>query len=231
MKVVYCANRAIYHLLPTAINSLLSNNQGVEKIYLLIEDDSIDCITHPKIEFINCNQFDFLIRDGFNCTCKFPYMAMVRCFLTKIISESKIIYLDVDTIVDSSLSELWNYNTGGCCIAAREEENGYFNSGVMLFNLSTIKALHLDDKLIKILKNCRFVFPDQDAMNIIFKNKVAYLPHKFNAIGRDYEVKDKEIAIRHYAGVIKPWRNGATEFDKEYWEKYRTDYIIESEVS
>lgn len=180
----------------------------------------------PQVEFINCNQFDFLIRDGFNCTRKFPYMAMVRCFLTKIINESKIIYLDVDTIVDSSLSELWNYNMGGCYIAAREEENGYFNSGVMLMNLSTIKASRLDDKLIKLLKNCRFVFPDQDAMNIIFKNKVAYLPHKFNAIGRDYQVKNTEIAIRHYAGIPKPWKDYATEWDKEFWNKYYTASIL-----
>ena len=225
MKVVYCANRAIYHLLPTAINSLLSNNQGVEKIYLLIEDNSIDYITHSKVEFINCNQFDFLIRDGFNCTRKFPYMAMVRCFLTKILDEPKILYLDVDTVVDSNLKDLWNFNMGGNCVAAREEENEYFNSGVMLFNLKMIKALHLDDKLIKLLKTCRFAFPDQDAMNIIFKNKVAYLPHKFNAIGRDYQVQNKEIAIRHYAGIPKPWTEYASKWDKEFWEKYYTAEI------
>lgn len=228
LRVAYCANRKIYSQLPTSINSLLLNNPNIEKIYLLIEDDELETVRHPKIQFINLNNFDFLIRDGFNCTRQFPYTALVRCFFTKILNEDKILYLDVDTIVDKDLTELWNFNLGNCCIAARFENQKaeYFNSGVLLMNLKMIRDLQLDDKVIRLLKKCRFAFPDQDAMNIIFKGRIKELPFKYNVLGRD-EVYDYPIVIRHYAGIIKPWKENASELDKVFWNKYKIDNISE----
>lgn len=224
MKIVYCADKAIYKHLPTALNSLIKNNPKIEKIYLLIEDDTIDYICHPKIEFVNLNRFDFVIRNGFNCTKKFPYMAMVRCYFTKILNEDKVIYLDVDTIVDGDISDLWNFNIGGNYIAARAENESYFNSGVLLMNLKLIKSHKLDDILMRLLRGCRFAFPDQDAMNLIFKNHIAHLPNKFNQIGGN-EVYDGELVIRHFAGIVKPWKDGATEKDKALWNKYKVEAI------
>lgn len=226
MIIAYCANRAIYHLLPTAINSVLKNNADIEKIYIFIEDDKIDYINHPAVIFVNCNDYDFLIRKGINCTKRFPYMAMVRCFFSKMIDEDKVLYLDVDTTVDGSLEELWNTNLGGTYLAAREESNGYFNSGVLLMNLRAIRNSGKDNKLLDLLKTCKFVFPDQDAMNIIFNKNVTLIPEKFNKMGRDYQVYDgSEIIIRHYAGITKPWKKTASELDKQFWGKYYTDSI------
>lgn len=225
MKIAYCANRALYHLLPTAINSLLSNNPHVERIYLLIEDDDIDYIRSDKITFINCTELKYLIRDGVNCTRRFPYMAMVRCFLAQILNEDKVIYLDVDTIVNGDLSGLWSYNMGGNCIAAREESNGYFNSGVLLMNLKLIRALGLDRTWTDLLKTCKFVFPDQDAMNIAFINRIATIPHKYNKLGKVDIADDDEIIIRHFAGRAKPWTDGASDEDKLMWNKYQSSRI------
>lgn len=234
MTVAYCANRKIYPQLPTTLNSLITNNPDIGKIYLLIEDDELETVRHPKITFININQFDFLIRDGFNCTKKFPYTAMVRCFFTKILKEDKILYLDVDTVVDGDLSELWKFPLGSNCVAARSEQPeqsdrvlpvGYFNSGVLLMNLKLIKGLHYDDAMIRLLKQCKFQFPDQDAMNVVFKRSVQYLPDKYNVLGGD-EVYNYDVTIRHYAGLIKPWKEQATEADKAFWNKYYTKELI-----
>lgn len=229
MKIVYAANRAIYKYLPTAVNSLLSNNQNVEKIYLLIEDDELETVRHPKIEIINVNNYDVIIRDGFNCTRNFPYMAMVRCFLSSILKEDKVIYLDVDTTVDGDLSELWNIELGSNYIAAREEHGGYFNSGVLLMNLNMIRAAKIEEKIARLLKTCRFAFPDQDAMNLVFKGRIYKMPDKFNAIGRDYQVYGKQdVIVRHYAGIPKPWTPKTATADKEFWGKYKVDDIISS---
>lgn len=227
MVVVYIANRAIYHALPTALNSLLTNNQRVEKIYLLIEDDSIKFINHPKIKFININDMDFIIRDKINCTPRFPYTAMVRCVLPKILHEDKVIYLDVDTIVDADISELWDLHLGGNCIAAREEAYKYWNSGVLVMNLKLIKALKADDKLVNLLQRCKFKFPDQDAMNLIFRNSVEFIPSHYNALGKD--AYGGRISIRHFAGLIKPWKDNAAEEDKAFWKKYEKYEIDGSE--
>lgn len=224
MKVAYCANRKLYSQLPTAINSLLQNN-SVEKIYLFIEDNSIDYISHPSIEFINCQNYDFLIKKGINCTKRFPYMAMVRCFFSRLIpNEDKILYLDVDTVVDENIESLWDINLEGNYLAAREEDEGYFNSGVILFNLKKIRESDSERRLVNLLNTCKFVFPDQDAMNIAYKGNIICLEPKYNALGRD-DVYRHPIAIRHYAGQRKPWENEATELDKAFWNKYKVDKI------
>lgn len=229
MKVVYAANRAIYKYLPTAVNSLLLNNKNVEKIYLLIEDDELETVRHPKIEIINVNNYDFIVRSGFNCTRKFPYMAMVRCFLASILKEDKVIYLDVDTTVNGDLTELWKIELGSNYIAAREEHGGYFNSGVLLMNLNLIRAAKTEEKIARLLKTCRFAFPDQDAMNLVFKGRIYKMPDKFNAIGRDYQVYGKQdVCVRHYAGISKPWTSKSAVADKEFWKKYEVDDIFSS---
>lgn len=228
MIITYCANKSIYHLLPTALNSLLSNNKDIEKIYLVIEDDEIPFIRHPKIEFINCNQYDFIIREGLNITKRFTYMALVRCVLSKILKEDKIIYLDVDTIVDGSLNELWNTTLGQNLIAGVFEAEGYCNSGVMLMDLRKIRLGKYDNGLLRMLKFAKLLLPDQDAINLIFKGKIKELNKKFNALGRHYQVYGKqEIIIRHFAGIVKPWVDGAATEDSEFWNKYKIDKIEE----
>lgn len=226
MIVVYCADKSIYHILPTTLNSLLSNNSNVEKVYLLIEDDSIDYITDSRITFINCNQFDFLIRSGFNVSLKFPYMAMTRCFLTKILDEDKVLYIDVDTIVDGDISELWNLNLSGSCIAGKYEswKVDYINSGVLIMDLKQIREQKLDEKVIRLLKSCKFAYPDQDAINFIFRGRILPIDEKFNMQGRD-EVYNKKFLLRHFSGIAKPWFDNATKKDKALWNKYRVDKI------
>lgn len=226
MVVVYCADRKLYTLLPTAINSLLSNN-SVDKIYLLIEDDDIPYIKHQSIEFINCNNLPFLIRSGFNCNRSFPYMAMVRCFLTKILDEKKVIYLDVDTLVDKNLDDFWNMSLQGNYLAAKDEKQNYFNSGVLLLDLEKIRLSGMDDQAIDLLKTCKFIFPDQDVLNIVFRNHVFRMPQKYNAIGsaKYDKIYDTDISIRHFAGVIKPWICGAEQQDIDFWNKYYVDKI------
>lgn len=146
--------------------------------------------------------------------------------MAKILKEDKIIYLDVDTIVDGNLLELWSLNLNNNYIAAYFEnwKYNYINSGVLLMNLKLIRETKTDDVIIKLLKNCKFQFPDQDAMNLVFKNRILGLDSKFNKLGRDHVYKD-DFIIRHWAGIVKPWKEDATELDKKLWNKYKVEKI------
>lgn len=225
MIIAYCANRVIYHLLPTTINSLIVNNPEIKKIYLLIEDDSIDYLTDSRIIFINCNKYNFLVRKGINVLRRFPYMAMTRCFLPLILTEPKVLYLDVDTIIDGNIKELWDLDISGKCVGASEEVNGYFNSGVLLMNLMQIRAGGYIKQLSRLLNGCKFRFPDQDAMNIVFKNSIAYIPSEFNRLGKAHEAEKYGYIIRHFAGITKPWQVGANPKDVELWNRYKVDNV------
>lgn len=226
MVIAYCATKTIYHLLPTTLNSLLSNNSDIETIYLLIEDDDIPYIQHSKIKFINCNQLDCLIRDGINITRRFTYMALTRCVLSKILKEPKVLYLDVDTIIDGSIKDLWEFPMDDNLLAGKFEAENYCNSGVLLMDLKKISAGKYDDSIAHMLRYAKLLLPDQDAINLIYKDKIKPLPDKFNAIGRYYQIYGKqEFVIRHFAGIAKPWESNAEPQDAELWNKYCTTII------
>lgn len=227
MIIAYCATKSMYHLLPTTLNSLFQNNSSVESVYLLIEDDSIPYIQHPKIKFINCTYLNCLIRTGINITKRFTYMALTRCVLSKILREPKVIYLDVDTIIDGSLEGLWNFPLDSRLLAGKFEADNYCNSGVLLMDLRRIAAGKYDDSLAHMLKYAKLLLPDQDAINLVFKEKIKPLPDKFNAIGRYYQLYGKqEIVIRHFAGIVKPWEANAEPQDIEFWNKYKIDKLL-----
>lgn len=227
MTIVYCATRNLYHLLPTTIHSLLQNNPNVSQIYVIIEDDAIPCLLHPTIKFINYNNYTYISRSGINAQKEFTYMAMARCVLSKILDENKVLYLDVDTIIDGSLEELWNTSLQDNILAGtRELDSGYFNSGVLLMDLAKIRSEKYDDQLIDLLNHVDLYLPDQDALNIIFRDKILSLPDKFNAMGQAYTWYGKrKIIVRHFAGVIKPWQQGANSQDIAFWNKYATTII------
>lgn len=224
----YCADRPMYELLPTTVNSLLkTNDQNIDKIYLFIEDDEIPYINHPKIEFVNCENYDFFVRDGINISKRFPYMAMVRCFIYRVLKEDRVLYLDVDTIVDGDLTELWNFDQNEV-LYGREEHDDYINSGVLLMNLKKMRELNYDKLLYGLLQRAKFIFPDQDIINVVYRQHIKKIDYKWNAVGND-RVYNYPVVIRHWAGQVKPWLEDATEKDKAFWNKYKTDFIKEDD--
>lgn len=227
MIIVYCANKTLYDKLPTALNSLFKYNYNdISKVYLIIEDDNISYINDPKIEFINILKTKLdIIQDNFNCISQFTYMALARCYLTKILKEDKILYLDVDTVVTGSIQELWNTSINNVCLAGTPEREQYLNSGVLLMNLGLIRSRKEDDNLIRLIKICRFQYPDQDAINIVFHDSMKFLDYKWNRCGKPNRAYSEPYVIRHFAGIVKPWQEKAYKEDVELWEKYKVDKI------
>lgn len=78
-------------------------------------------------------------------------MVLARCWLSKILTEDKILYLDIDTLVLNDLTDLWNINITNYALAGWPEDpnigassvkksmNGYINAGVILMNLKFIR--------------------------------------------------------------------------------------------
>lgn len=224
MIVTYIADRALYRYLTTAINSLLCTNPDVDKIYLFVEDDTLPFIHHPKIEIMNLNNYDFP-KIPMACSSQYPYTATARLFLDSALTESKVIYLDVDTIVHDNLQEMWDLDLSSCYVAARKETPEYYNSGVLLMNLQYMREHNSASQLIEVLKSRRFDYPDQTAMNIVFKDHIKDLPDKFNVFERSDIAYKKEVAIRHYAGIYKPWLPSADAADIAFYKSYYCDFL------
>lgn len=232
------------------ICSICHNHKNNNLCFHIIEnnlsDDSkskIKSITdnyNQKLVFhrIDDNLLVGLKLEGKNYTSLSVYY---RLFVTKIITDSfieKILYLDCDIVVLKDIESLFYIDMTDYTIAAVRDINQpmyedqsfqisfsyqdrYFNSGVILINMSNWIKYKIEDKLIEFCKRERKVyFPDQDALNKIFRGKWLELPpywNRFNLVEynkisfknkRDELIYIYNPAIVHYASpTARPWMN------------------------
>ncbi len=180
----------------------------------------------------------------------------------------KVLYLDADTLIQDDLSSLYNTNIKKYYVAAVKDglmyqfpdhiiEIGlnwrkfYFNSGVMLLNLSKIRK---DDKIndaIRYFNNNEEVFGDQDVLNVVFGKDVTSISYLYNCNSVYFEKENAQFLsnfyqeavpqtprevynnakILHFAGH-KPWTQWFEHsYLKPLWWEYRnkakTKYNIE----
>jgi lipopolysaccharide biosynthesis glycosyltransferase len=119
------------------------------------------------------------------------------------------------------------------------DDDVYFNSGVLLINLKYWREHDCQSQLFEFIDNHKneFPLPDQDPLNIIFKDSKLHLDLRYNlqpiALYKDYyvsfpwhkyedEFRRAQVnpAIIHYAGV-RPWEKRCKHPYKEEWFKYR----------
>jgi lipopolysaccharide biosynthesis glycosyltransferase len=130
----------------------------------------------------------------------FPKIIWYRCFLPELIPElDRIIYLDCDTLVTSSLQPLWDMPLDGYLAAAvqnlvdekvrtRQRELGfgderpYFNSGVILMNLARMRAEDCTARLLDCSRTYgeRSLWPDQDVLNHVLGPQTLFLHPRWN---------------------------------------------------
>ena len=218
--------------------SIFKNNETETLVFHVIATGLLPSQKEQIIAYVNAenaeiNFYDvdenftkqFVITNG-NYTNAVYY----RLFFPFLISESveKLLYIDTDTIVVNSLSELFNLDLKDYPLAAVYdnyvkknqnigilEEEKYFNSGVMLINLPKWKALKISEQAINFLQKFpeKITYVDQDALNAIlidnwlkidFKYNLmfSYLPTDVSLKALKEYVKDKVII--HYT-LQRPW--------------------------
>lgn len=191
------------HMLP-AIKSLLVNSD-VEQIYLLIEDDEFPYELPNICKIINVSNQTIFEPDGANMKSRFTYMVMMRAALSKILPEnlSRVLSLDVDTIVDGDISDLWDLPIDDCYFAAAHEwhkaQKGflYTNMGVCLLNLDKLRDGKTDE-LIGVLNKIKLEYVEQDAMNMLCQGHIYDMPSEYNA--NYYTEHTDEPKIIHHVG-------------------------------
>ena len=151
----------------------------------------------------------------------------------------KVLYLDCDIMVDASLGELYAMDISDIALAACAEHDGktgllqiseshisrleypkewgYFNSGVLLINLSYWRQHNIPDALFAYVEKNqdKCLCHDQDALNAVLGGQKRFLPYKYNFMTYlftpGYAQYDKTVflqerpAIIHYCTPVKPW--------------------------
>lgn len=113
----------------------------------------------------------------------------------------KILYLDIDMMAASDISELYNIDISEYEYAAVKEKYGsiflypdYINAGMLLFNMKKIKETGLLEKARNLIKNKKMLFADQDAIYYSTQAKLL-LPRKYN---EQASFKRKDTVICHF---------------------------------
>jgi lipopolysaccharide biosynthesis glycosyltransferase len=168
------------------------------------------------------------------------------------------LYLDVDAIVLTDVTELWGADLGGAVLGAvadcymdpqkfaarwglQGESPGYFNSGVLLFDLERMRAGKLFEKAVAfVVANLDDVrFTDQDALNFACWSQWKRLDARWNvqrhmvisALNEetppDRRLNGQSPAIIHYTSAEKPWLSeGYHPWAWAYWDNLqRTQFL------
>ena len=107
------------------------------------------------------------------------------------------------------------------------EDYKYFNTGILYLNLKIWREENISEKTLEILSQEKFLFPDQDALNIVvFRGGygVKYVSDKFNYFFRVDGVEQKfraDVVIEHFAGQLKPWHAWCESDLKKIYEDYQ----------
>ena len=224
----YTGTRNLYRLMVPAVKSLITNSD-VDDIYLFIEDDEFPKsygMPEDIVHIINCSKQTYFPPDGPNMKSKFTYMALMRAaFYKEFPKLDTILSLDVDTIVNENISDIWDLPLGDEYYFAASKEPGASimwsdktgtdfistNIGVCLQNLRKFREDGKGDEIIEMLNTMKSDFVDQEAFNYLCQGAIYELPPEYNS---NYFTKECERPkIVHYAG-IKKWD------DKQLVEKY-----------
>ena len=120
----------------------------------------------------------------------------------------KLLYLDIDMMAASDISELYNTDITDYEYAAVKEKYGsifirpdYINAGMLLLNMKKIKETGMLRKSRELIKTKKMLFADQDA---IFRSttKKKLLPRKYN---EQSKFNRKDTVICHFCKRLL-WR-------------------------
>lgn len=201
----YTGTRNLYDGMLASVKSLILNSD-VDKIFLLIEDDKFPYELPKCVETINVSDQKYFPEDGANIHQHFTYMAYMRAAYPKIFPQyDRLLSLDVDTIIDRDISDIWDLPLGDQYYfsAAREESlchDGYLstNTGVALYNLKKLRDGKCDE-IIKMVNEVALDCPEQTAMNRLCQGHILEMSSDYNVT--KYTLPSDNPKIIHYAGI------------------------------
>lgn len=192
---------------------------------------------------VRSTPLDELPVGDYNFTIEMYYRILAQFLLPETLD--RILWIDADAVLLGDISTFYHqdFHETKYVVCADSQNNTdyvqacrkrlglrydhiYFNSGVMLMNLCSLRA---ETDLNTIVNQClrlkdRLEFPDQDILNYLYQGQVNYADwEKYNyQLANTRHLPDdvsEGIIILHYTGRNKPWNywqiNGTSRY---YWK-------------
>lgn len=253
MNICYVINQNYIGQFKVSALSLLANTKNSVQFHILQSDlseaNKEDILrflneNHSSAQFYELNDsiFEGLPRMHYDQS----YTAYYKVFIPNILSTlDRILYLDADIIINKDISELYfldtkekflscvldekiNKNKKDHVLSLNGALNTYFNSGVLLFDMTYKKEMKNEDQIKAFIQNNTnlIIWHDQDILNGLYHFSVNYIDSTFNSSSMPKRIIDfflpkrpKDVVI-HYMNW-KPWHNN---YIGKYYKLYKKYY-------
>lgn len=209
MNVVYASNDHYARHLGVSLYSLLENNKQAGEIQVYLLSMGLSGQTRERLLSIGerfgreitiielgdlKERFSYEVNTG-----GFDLSIMARLFVGEVLPDTaeRVLYLDCDTVVTSSLNRLWETDLGSYMLGAVMEptiypsikeqigllpDEPYFNSGVLLIDMKQWRLKNAQKMLLDFYCSMggKLFAGDQDTINGALKGQIKPLSPRYN---------------------------------------------------
>jgi lipopolysaccharide biosynthesis glycosyltransferase len=174
-------------------------------------------------------------------------MTFARLLIPRVFPDtvSRVLYLDIDTLVLDDLTSIWETDLDGALIGAvldnldahlksgkpyYEEAprvKNYFNAGVLLIDLTRWRKEQVTEKALDYMnQHPNTPFMDQDALNVVCDGRWKMLDQRWNfhdCWSRDisrFNPSDRP-GIVHFVSTMKPWKAELLSVNASFYDTFR----------
>ncbi|MBQ2639507.1 MAG: glycosyltransferase family 8 protein [Bacilli bacterium] len=222
MNILYTLNDKFVPQVAAGICSICENNKRERNInFYLISDGISNDNKNKLVEFGRTYNRKVIIKELGDLNKYFDFdfdtlgwnnVILARILMGKLLPKKveRLIYLDGDTIVRSSLKKLWNFNLGDNILGMSIEptvdkkrtvdldlvNRPYYNSGVLLVDLRKWREENCEQTIIEYYKSKQGLLfaADQDAINGALKDKIKTISPKYNFYNIFYQYNYKFLS-------------------------------------
>lgn len=187
-----------------------------------------------EIKFVKINEDSF---DSYKKVKSHQYVTLATYYRLKLPTllphVSKIIYLDCDVIVQTSLYDLFNFDLKGYPIAGVhdikkhivKDNPSYVNAGMLVVDLKRVVELNLEQKFLEYTKKHidTIKVGDQEIINEVCKGNILILEDEWNVQSSNFTNRSsytKYPKIIHFTAKKKPWHYGSFSYHRDLYFKY-----------
>lgn len=242
------------------IASILENNPGLNFVFhvfaFVVSDDNRKRLRQIQDRHAVTINIHIIDRTVFGEYANFPSFAQYSAAIfTRLLIPSalqgvteKVLYLDADILCVGSIDDLISMDLSEAIVALVHDNNEeavrnqcarlslrekrYFNSGVLYINIGAWIANNITQTVMHTLlqSNQRFMFPDQDALNIVLDGRAEFIDERWNfqynldnclKAGDSRMIPVDDAVFIHFTGRIKPWHGWSPHESKALFVKYQ----------
>lgn len=254
MNICVASNQKYLRYLYIMLFSLFENNRNDNITVFLLERNLTPADTAPLNELaqrygqtIKNIKIDGQRLEKLPTTAVFSVETYFRLLMPYVLPETveRVLYLDVDILVEGSLRDLYETELGKNLFAVCKDlglpeldekrkklynrpcnDLRYFNGGVMLWDIAAVRKEYELTDFLKAAEEIGYDLPyvDQDLLNYMVYDRVLYLDaYRYNFqikdVGGDEAERHGDPVIVHFAGR-SPWTYASRAFYYKKWWQY-----------